>query len=425
MTKENGGLSMLLEFSCSNHKSIKDKIFFSMIAGKDETNEELLYKYDNVRVLNGAVIYGANGSGKSNFIDAIRYMKSLVINSIKNQPGNEIRQMPHKLLSINDDSKYFIQFITKGIRYAFGFTINKCLIKEEYLYVFPNGRQQKVYTRTNEKIIPGDKYKGKFDLCEAALKPNRLLISCAANFSEIEDVLNVYKFFRDELVIYISGSPFNTWMSYSLTSIYTNAKVKENVLNLLKYFGTGIKDLQIKVEKKEITEADIPSFLSDEAKIEILKQNTIITEAKVVYENFKTDLMGEESRGVRKLIEFMCPFIDIILKGKVLVCDEIETSLHESIVFKIFNYFKKSRSLGGQFAQMISTTHDTSILSLELFRRDQIWFTELKPEDRSTDLYSLTEIKNVRKDENISKGYIAGKYGAIPMLNNTIETLIK
>lgn len=420
-----GEICMLLEFSCSNHKSFKDKVLFSTIAGKDDTNEDLLYALGNVRVLNSALIYGANGSGKSNFIDAIRFVKTMVLNSVNYQPGKQVRQIPHKLLSINDDSTYFIQFVTKGVRYAFGFTLNQCLIKEEYLYEFPNGRQQKIYEREDDTIIPGDKYKGKFELCKSALKPNRLVLSCAANFSQIEEIMNVFGFFRDELVIYTNGITNDNWMKYSLKAISTNEKMKENVLNLLKHFGTGIQDLIINIEEKQLKEDEIPSFLSDQAKSEIIKQNVMLVDAKVVYEQFKVDLMREESQGIKKLIEFMCPFIDIILKGKVLICDEIETSLHESIVYKIFDYFRHSKVISNQCAQMISTTHDTSLLNLDLFRRDQIWFTELRIDERSTDLYSLAEIKNVRKDENIGKGYISGKYGAIPMLNDTIALLIK
>lgn len=416
---------MLLEFSCSNHKSFKDKVLFSTIASKDDTNEELLYDLGNVKVLNSALIYGANGSGKSNFIDAIHFVKMMVLNSVNYQPGKQVRQIPHKLLSINDDSAYFIQFITKGVRYAFGFVLNQCLIKEEYLYVFPNGRQQKIYERQENTIIPGDKYKGKFELSKSALRPNRLMLSCAANFSQIEEIINVFEFFRDELVIYTKGITNDNSINYSLKAISTNEKMKENVLKLLKYFGTGIQDLIINIEEKQIKEDEIPSFLSDQAKSEIIKQNIMFVDAKVVYEQFKVDLMREESQGIKKLIEFMCPFIDIILKGKVLICDEIETSLHESIVYKIFDYFRHSKDISDHCAQMISTTHDTSLLNLNLFRRDQIWFTELSVDERSTDLYSLAEIKNVRKDENIGKGYISGKYGAIPMLNDMIAVLIK
>ncbi len=421
--RKKGEISMLLEFSCSNHKSFKDKMMFSMIAGSDDANKELLYDFGNFRVLNSAIIYGANGSGKSNLIDAISFVKDMVLNSIYHQPGYPVRQSAHKLLTINEDSEYYIQFITKGIRYAFGFTLCKNLITEEYLYVFPNGRQQKVFERKEQNIIPGDKYKGKFELCKTALKPNRLLLSCAANFTQINDIMNVYNFFRDELIIY-SNIVINNWLKYSLNSIYSNNTMKENVLKLLEYFNTGIKDFNIKIEKNQIKEEQLPSFLSEQAKIEIIN-NMVKIEAKVVYEEFETDLFLDESQGIKKLIEFICPFIDIILKGKVLICDEIETSLHESIVYKIFDFFKQNVISNENYAQIISTTHDTSLLRLDLFRRDQIWFTELKKCERSTDLYSLAEIKNVRKDENIGKGYILGKYGAIPMLNDKIVLLTK
>ena len=100
----------------------------------------------------------------------------------------------------------------------------------------------------------------------------------------------------------------------------------------------------------------------------------------------------------------------------------MEASCHESIVYGIVSLFKIPDSANS--SQIIFTTHDTSILDLNLFRRDQIWFTELTKDNRSTDLYSLAEIKNVRKDENVGKGYISGKYGAIPMLNANLANIV-
>ena len=142
----------------------------------------------------------------------------------------------------------------------------------------------------------------------------------------------------------------------------------------------------------------------------------------VIYDGFEVDLMTEESTGIRKLFEFICPLIDILARGKVLICDELESNFHEAIVYKLVDMFRTLKT--PMFAQMFFTTHDTSILSLDLFRRDQIWFTELSKDTRATDLYSLAEIKNVRKDENIGKGYITGKYGAIPMLNQNLAVTI-
>lgn len=414
-------ISMLLEFSCTNHKSIKDKILFSTIASKDNTDESSLYLYNGTRVLKSAVIYGANGSGKSNFISAIQFVGSLVVNSITYQPGQGIAQKPHKLSGPDAESSYAMQFVTKGIRYAFGFTLKQLLVVDEYLYYFPKGRQVKIFERNEENFIAGDKFKNRFEACREVLKPNRLFLSCAANFSNVEEVANAYAFFRDELVIY-RGLGTDNWMEYSLRQINENASMKNVVLSFLQNLGTGIKDIRVKIDEMNMQPKDLPPFLSDEFKALLTSKPIPQVGAKIVYDSFETDLMEEESVGIRKLLEMLCPFIDIIIKGKVLVCDELEASLHESILHGLVHLFRQLKS--EQFAQLIFTTHDTSILDLDLFRRDQIWFTELTRDSRSTSLYSLAEIRNVRKDENVGKGYISGKYGAIPMLNANLARII-
>ena len=140
------------------------------------------------------------------------------------------------------------------------------------------------------------------------------------------------------------------------------------------------------------------------------------SEAYINYGLFSVNL-NEESKGIQKLFEVFGPIIDIILKDKVLIWDEMETSLHPRIVKEILRlimYGKRDSK-----AQLIFSTHDTNLLDLNTFRRDQIWFTELN-KDRATDIYSLAELKNVRKDENISKGYMNGKYGAIPFIHNPL-----
>lgn len=412
---------MLLEFSCSNHRSIRDEILFSAIAGSDKTHAENIEKAADVEVLKSSVIYGANGSGKSNFIDAIAFVKNLVSNSINHQPGQGILQVPHKLEGYERKSNYKIQFVVDGIRYAFGFSLRNMLVVEEYLYYFPNGRQTKVFERDGEEYSAGRNFRNRFNSCKDVLKPNRLMLSCAANFSSVDEVTAAYRFFNDELVIYNSGNQEN-WMNYSLHQINTNEKVKATVLKFLDTLGTGIKDIYVDIKKEDLDVSHLPPFLSDEFKKILLQEKIDAISAKVLYEGFETDLISEESTGIKKLFGILCPFIDIIANGKVLVCDELESNLHESLLFGLVKQFVNTR--GSKPAQLIFTTHETGLLNLDLFRRDQIWFTENKSADRSTDLFSLTEIRNVRKDENFGKGYIAGKYGAIPMLNLNFANVI-
>lgn len=412
---------MLLEFSCSNHRSIRDEILFSAIAGSDKTHAENIEKAADVEVLKSSVIYGANGSGKSNFIDAIAFVKNLVSNSINHQPGQGILQVPHKLEGYERKSNYKIQFVVDGIRYAFGFSLRNMLVVEEYLYYFPNGRQTKVFERDGEEYSAGRNFRNRFNSCKDVLKPNRLMLSCAANFSSVDEVTAAYRFFNDELVIYSSGNQEN-WMNYSLHQINASEKVKATVLKFLNALGTGIKDIYVDIKKEDLDVSHLPPFLSDEFKKILLQEKIDAISAKVQYEGFETDLISEESTGIKKLFGILCPFIDIIANGKVLVCDELESNLHESLLFGLVKQFVNTR--GSKPAQLIFTTHETGLLNLDLFRRDQIWFTENKPADRSTDLFSLTEIRNVRKDENFGKGYIAGKYGAIPMLNLNFANVI-
>lgn len=413
---------MLLEFRCKNHKSIKDEVLFSLLASKDTFNSEYLYGYKDLKILKSSVVYGANGSGKSNFIDAIFFMKSLVTNSINLQPGMGIPYTPHKLNGVGSESFYSVQFIKNGVRFAYGFSIEQMLVKEEYLYYFPNGRQAKIFDRTGMTYEEGSKFKGRFNSCKDVLKPNRLMISCAANFTNITEIEDAFRFFSEDLVIYTNANQEN-WMQYSLYQFNSNPEIKNLALSFMRDIGVDIQDIKINIEESAFPQSELPEFLSDEYKNKLRMTPLQKITASVVYPGFETDLFTEESTGIQKLFALLCPFLDIISKGKILICDELETSLHESLLYTLLKTFLSLN--GKEQSQIIFTTHDTSLLSLDLFRRDQIWFTELNSLNRSTELYSLAEIKSVRKDENYGKGYISGRYGAIPMLNENLAELLK
>lgn len=403
---------MLLEFSCSNHKSIKDKIIFSMIAGSDNTFEEYLKVYDSFKVLRSAAIYGANGSGKSNFLSALAFVSNLVATSISNQPGQGVFQARHKLSKPDSPSEYAIQFIHDEIRYAYGFSIVQNRIDMEYLYYFPKGRQVKIFERNGMSIKPGDRYKSVFELSTTILKDNRLFLSCAANYSNVKEIESAFFFFTKEVVIY--NPTINNWTEYSISLMQKNNQIKDLFLNILQSLGTGIKDVKVRLDKVNLSEFSQEKLIPESIRNLIGNNDLNKVEAKVIYNDFEVDLMSEESEGIKRLFQMICPIIDILESGKILVCDEIESSLHESVVSQIIQLFLNYRK--DNFAQLIFSTHDTSLLDSNLFRRDQIWFTQLR-KDRSTDLYSLAEIRNVRKSENLANGYISGKYGAIPMLN--------
>ena len=403
---------MLLEFRCSNHRSIKEKVTFSMLAGSDNTSQELLKDFGNFKVLRSAIIYGANGSGKSNFVSALSFVRDLVSNSINHQPGQGVFQARHKLCGEDIPSEYDIQFVKNDIRYAYGFSVKRNLIQDEYLYYFPKGRQVKIFEREGMNIKPGDRYKGVFDIGISILKDNRLFLSCVANYSNIKEIEEAFLFFYTDMVVY--NPEINNWTEYSVELMQNNEQVKRTFLNILQALGTGIKDVKVKIEKVKMSDLQKELQMPDTLRSLIGTQEGNRIEAKVVYDKFEVDLMSEESTGVKRLFQMICPIIDILNKGKILICDELENSLHESVIYQIVQLFQQYQK--DKFAQLIFSTHDTSLLDTALFRRDQVWFTQLN-ENRATDLYSLAEIRNVRKTENLEKGYVSGKYGAIPMLN--------
>ncbi|WP_242958971.1 ATP-binding protein [Drancourtella sp. An57] len=370
--------------------------------------------YNNFRVLRSAVIYGANGSGKSNFINALLFMCNLVQTSISYQPGQKIPQATHKLSEKEKPSTFDIQFIRKNVRYAYGFSIEGGAITEEYLYYFPNGRQVKIFERDRMNIQPGNRYKSSFDVSiKDVLKENRLFLSCAANYSNVRELEEAFLFFTTDIVIY--NPSMNNWTEYSIRLMQDNPSIKEEFLQMLNALDTGIQDVKLKVEKVKFTDLKRDLQLPDNLMGLIPEQEGNRIEAKVIYDKFEIDLLNEESSGIKRLFEIICPMIDILNTGKVLICDELEASLHEAVIYKIVQLFQNYKK--DIFAQLIFSTHDTSLLNRELFRRDQVWFTQLN-KDRATDLYSLVEIKDVRKSENLAKGYVSGKYGAIPMLNH-------
>ena len=402
---------MLLEFSCSNHRSIREKVLFSALAGADDTHKEKLISKLNILPL--ALVYGANGSGKSNFIDAISFVKNLVTNSINHQIGQGIRQTPHKLESGDSESTYSIQFVTKGIRYMYGFTLKNFLVVDEYLYYVPKGRQTKIFERSDKDFTTGSKFTGKLAACKDALKPNRLLLSCAANFSAVSEITDAYRFFLDELAV---CNPVNQshWLNYSLYRMHLNSAMKKAVLDLMQKLGTGIKDIKVAIDASKTEAAQLPSYPSDDFKNLLLQQNPDAITARVIYDSFSIDLR-EEAAGVRKLLALSCLLIDIMTNNnKILFCDDLETNLHKAVLYGLMKLFTNLPSSNN--SQLVFTTQETDLLDPDIFRRDQIWFTELTKE-RATDLYSLTEVKNVRKDEKYSKGYLSGRYGAIPVLN--------
>jgi hypothetical protein len=263
----------------------------------------------------------------------------------------------------------------------------------------------------------GDKFKKDFEAILNFMKPNKLFLSVSANYSAVKEAELVFLFFKEDLIFYPLPLEISNWLEYSIERFTKEPELKKIFIDFMKSVDTPIQSIDTKFEKTQMSSEFIPDNIPDEFKPFFAQAKEITrSEANINYGLFSVNL-NEESKGIQKLFEVFGPIVDIILKDKVLIWDEMETSLHPRIVKEILRlimYGKRDSK-----AQLIFSTHDTNLLDLNTFRRDQIWFTELN-KDRETDIYSLAELKNVRKDENISKGYMNGKYGAIPFIHNPL-----
>lgn len=410
---------MIIQFRCSNFRSIRKPITFSLLATKDTTLPERVFSYnDKISVLRSAVIYGANGAGKTNIITAMGYVKFLVSNCINFQEGDSIPYFPHKLATSNTPSMFEIQFIANKSRYAYGLEVTESNVTKEYLYHFPNGKQAKIFEREDEKYSFGEKYKKELVEIQASkTKINRLFISTAASWSNLNEILEPFIYLKDTIVVNENVRDSN-WKEYTIRKIEKNSDDKKMLLNLLKDMNIGVNEIKAKLEINEVTTDKLPTDIPEPLRILLLNKKQINSEVKFRYNGMDIDY-SEESMGIQKIFALGGPLIEILKEGKILIFDELETSLHPYMVTRIIELFNNPK-INTKNAQLIFTTHDTNLLDLNQFRRDQIWFVEKNPADYASDMYSLADLKNVRKDENIEKGYISGKYGAIPYLGNNL-----
>lgn len=406
---------MILEYRCSNFKAIKEEVVFSMMASSDTSNSDYLLDFNDKKVNQVSSIYGANGSGKTSLLESMNFFKGLILNGINQQPGDYIPINTHKLSKEDEPSEFILQFVKNGIRYMYGISVTKEKVVKEYLYHFPKKRPAKIFDREYEEYTFGKNFMSELKEALFKAKENRPFLSVAANNTNIKEIENVFLFFKEDIVVYLPEA-INNWQEYSFNKINSDKNLKRKVINAFRSLGVNIND--IKTERHRIS---FPEEMLEDLPVElrpILSDRAAEVNAVFLdYGDFMVSI-DDESSGVKKLFEVLCPIIDIIENDKILLWDEIENGLHDIILHKLLQIFIKNKDSN---AQLIFTTHDINLLDLNILRRDQIWFAELEISNRQTELYSLSEFKDIRKTENVSKNYINGRYGAIPFLKTNIQ----
>lgn len=434
---------MLIQFDVGNYKSFKDVVTFSMVAAQIKAKDKRLdennvFKVnDELSLLKSTAIYGANASGKSNFISAARFMKQFVLGSSKDTQADEA--IPVEPFRLNTDtacqpSFFEMVFIIDSRRYRYGFEVTPEKVVAEWLYHVPTIREAKLFERRDGKIEVPVAFKEGKDLIDKT-RDNALFLSVAAQFNGVisKKILQWFK----HLGI-ISGLADMGLRVYTVET-FDNNKYRDEILRLVKKLDVGVEDIQLRKSPLALPLADkvpdefkglIKSLIGLNEELKKISPGSEQTDILTIHQKFNADgqiagvelfdINDNESEGTNKIFSMAGPLVDTLKNGKVLLVDKLDARLHPLVTRAIINLFN-SNETNPQNAQLIFATHDTNLLSKDLFRRDQIWFAE-KDRFSATHLYSLVEYK-VRNDASFESDYIQGRYGAIPFIGNLSRLL--
>ncbi|PWV65681.1 hypothetical protein C7443_101165 [Plasticicumulans acidivorans] len=417
---------MLVEFRVENFRSLRDEQVLSLVASSDKTLRDTHTIATGLnaapQVLRSAVIYGANASGKSNLIKALQYMKAVVVESATVvQPGQTYAVQPFRLdrQSEREPTSFEVTFILDGVRYQYGFALTPLRIVREYLLVYKAFKPQRWFERRvddegNEAYTFGPGLKGAKSLWETATRSNALFLSMAVQLNS-EALRPVFDWFARRLVIFNEQAQVGLQTSFQMLQQPT---AHRRICDFLSAADISIADIDIQTRKVQG-----PSVHIDMAagKTEVKMEETEEFQLRFHHETERgaadLDLM-DESNGTRVLLHFAGPVLDILDKGLTLFIDELDTSLHTLLVRKLVGLFHQ-REINTKNAQLVFTTHDTSLLDATgLFRRDQVWLVK-KAQDQASQLIGLAEF-SPRKTEALERGYLLGRYGGVPFLDHAL-----
>ena len=412
--------NMLIEFRVQNFRSLRDEQVLSFVATTDNTllNQNTFPSGIKAapELLRSMVLYGPNAAGKSNIIKALQYMCRVIAESANLQAGHAFNVQAFRLdtESNKKPTVFEVSFLLDGIRHQYGFSLNSERILSEYLLVYKAFKPQQWFARhydskTNQYHYEfGAGLKGKKSVWESTTRPNSLFLSMAVHLNS-EQLRPIFDFFVTKLIIVGDDTPLNPLVTIDmLKQPESNHKICD-FLNAADISIAAINVVPRKVPGQTL------HFDLQTGKTEKITGEVDTNELHFYHKTEKGEAtfnLPDESKGTRQLLFLTGPIFDIIDKGLILIIDELDSSLHPLLVQRLVKLFH-TPSLNTKGAQLIFTTHDTSLLSSNLFRRDQIWFVE-KDNEQASKLYSLSEF-SPRKNEALESGYFKGRYGGLPL----------
>jgi AAA15 family ATPase/GTPase len=417
---------MLIEFNVANFRSICDRQTFSLACANtrehQNTNAFEVSVANKFRLLRSAAIYGPNAGGKTNVLLGLKAMMDTVLESATQKSvGDELDMEPFALCSDakKKPSEFEVTFIANGIRFQYGFSATKKRIYEEWLLAYPNGKAQHWFSRTWDDHRQeyhwdmGYSLSGEKQIWIKSTRHNALFLSTAINLNS-DQLLPVYNWFKRTLRVANSVS----WSSQFSASIIErgNGDGKNKILDFLQAADLDIHDIE--VEERKFDPASLSGEVSDEVR-NMLEEHTyyeVRTFHKDRAGNAVAFDLDEESAGTQKLFSYAGPWFDTLENGYVLFVDELHAHLHPKLVNFLVELFHNEKTNPNN-AQLVFTTHETSVLSQEIFRRDQIWFCE-KDDTKATHVTPLTDYHPRKGRENLEAAYLSGRYGAVPYVKS-------
>lgn len=412
---------MLLEFRLGNFRSFRAESAMSFVASSDKSllNNTMETGIPSLgRVVRSAVIYGPNASGKSNFLRGLALMRAIVIESASLPPQAPLNIQPFRLDPEAKDKPclFEVTALIDGVRYQYGFEATPTRITAEWLLVYQTNKAAVWFDRRWDDATQKEEYKlgtglkGSKQVWRDATRPNALFLSTAVQLNS-ETLAPLYKWFADSLHVLVSGQQF--------LDAFTTEKIKDptwerRVVNFLSSADIAIS--AIRAHELDGFQTMFQINTADGGVADHRVEKGRILRPRFTHRVGDTTAEMEfedESEGTQKLFAMAGPLFDIIQRGHVLVVDELDRSLHELLVRHFVRLFHDPE-VNTKGAQLIFTSHDSSLLEGGLLRRDQVWFAE-KGNDLASYLVPLTDY-SARKDEALDRGYRAGRYGAIPVL---------
>lgn len=425
------GDNMLIRFGVKNFKSLHDYQEINFVASSLKDDEDGLIDRHHIsgrRMLPAAIIYGANASGKSNFIDALSFLRAAIkVSHPEGQPGSGV---PRKCFALDDEGKsnptrVDADFFCDGIRYHYGFEANDESFISEWLYAFPAGRRQMLFERSGPKEISfGRALKGRNRVIADLMRENSLFVSTALqnNHEEITHIMDFFLKIKFSKNISVEGR--------AISNRFRKTDVDQRTIDFLQRSGTGItgfKRVERKRDEEEIHVAkEFLAFFSkltgdvasekevDETSVSIELEHRGVNNTRVFFDP------DNESAGTRRLLFMVSSAFKAIDEGSLFVVDEVDASLHTQVCETFLAIFN-NKTINVNGAQILATTHDTNLMQSKVLRRDQVWFAE-KNLNGATSIYPLSDI-NTRRGDNIEKGYLEGRFGAIPFPGSVDELL--